>query len=201
MLAKDFWRHLQKYWLWFLGGVLLLGICGGAWGAWLPPIKTILALNVFRLGTQEVADFKYDGYYALLAADEFANAIQFWLQSPRLVTDIFAAAQIPGDVISPKTNFFAVKKLSAQYLEVEYGTKTQKQAADLAVALSAILKKKTSDIADYSGQQISFLVSADQPLIVAARAANVAKNSLLGLFLGLIVGLLVLLISFKPPKA
>lgn len=202
MLLGEFFYQFKKYWKQLLLGIALCGLGGALWANFFEaPYQALLSLDVVQSGSQTVDDYKYDGYYSLLAADEFSKTIQFWLKSPRVVSDIFSKANLPLSAGSGGLDkFFGVKKLSAQYLEIEYGADSEVQAQNLARGLREVLGEKITQITGRSQEKVSFTLQIDEPLVWYAKKGNVIKMFGLGLFLGVILGAIFLLLLSEPTK-
>lgn len=199
MILKDFLDRFKKFWPWLLAAILLTAFLGALWGGLvIKPFKSAVSVDVVFSGVQEISDYKYDGYYAILAADEFSKSIQFWLKNQKTIIDVFALAQINGGSLEPKGDFFKVKKLSPQYLEVEYSTQEFKQAEAIAMAIQEVLSKRSQEIKERSGQSASFDILVQEPLIWRAQKTNILNGFLMGCFMGIILSLLVIFISIKP---
>lgn len=191
MLLANFVRQLKKIWFSAVVAILFCGLGGAFYGYYfVAPYQTSVSLDIARLGTQAAADYKYDGYYAIMAADEFSKNIQFWFKSPGLVTEIFNQAGLPapGD-INDLAGVFKAKKLSPQYLEVTYGTATDQDAKKLAQGLKKTLAEKSEGLGKLSQGSAVFSVQVNEPIIFYAQKSNVETGLAIGFMLGLILSL------------
>lgn len=201
MLIKDFLEKFNKIWAWLVVIILVAGGLGALWGGFAKkPIKAAVSLDIVFSGQQEADDFKYDGYYAILAADEFSKSVQFWLKNQKTINDIFLTAAINNKQLQPRANFFEVKKLSPQYLEVEYGTKEPGQAEAIATSLQKVLSGRAQKLSDSSSQGISFDILVAEPLIWRSQKNNILNNLLIGVFIGIVISLLTVLALIKPKE-
>jgi capsular polysaccharide biosynthesis protein len=152
------------------------------------PIKyeTSLSLSVIKDKTQTTNDFKYDGYYALQTSEIIADSIEQWLKSPEVVNAIYQKSEVNQDFknIKSYTKKFTAKKMSSQYVEVKFKSNTIKEAEKISVATSEVINAKIEKLQETSDQEISFLISSGDPVIVENR-----PDAFLNLIIGLISGL------------
>ncbi len=199
MLLENFISQLKKIWFYAVIIILFCGLVGALYGYYLTaPYQTLVSLDVARLGTQTATDYKYDGYYAIMAADEFSKNIQFWLKSPGLVTEIFRQAGLPAPAnLNDLGGVFKTKKLAAQYLEVSFGTTNEQDAKKLAQGLKNVLEEKSGGIGSISQDSAAFFIQANEPIIFYVQKSNVGTNLAIGFLLGLVFSLGLAFVTTK----
>ncbi len=195
MSITRFLKQARRIWFWLFLLIAAFGAAGALTGRFLEPeYKALVSVDVFRLAGSQTADYDYDGYYAVLAADEFSKNIRFWLQSPRALSE--ASGAVMEKEFSEKT--FSVKKLSPQYLKIEYGARSVQEAESVSVWLSAFLREKALALDNLSSGGTAFAVEAGKPLIWRARPGNIRAGLFSGLFLGVIFSLIAVFLKLKP---
>lgn len=153
--------------------------------------STVLGVHVARTAPDKEATdaYEYDNFYRLQADEQFADTLVRWLQSPRIVLDIYDAAHIGAQGLTEHdlSGAFSARRLSSQFVEVKYGTADSESAGKVAEAISTVLNKKTEELNAGSRVGNWFTVVVDEPVteIDAIRwkiALPVAV--LVGMFLG-----------------
>lgn len=153
-----------------------------------------MLLLISRNGTQNTADYKYDGYYAVQASDIFADNVSQWLASASVASEIYSRAKVKNGLQSLKdfSKIFKAEKLSSQYVRVRYQTKDKETAISLARAMADVLQEKADLLSASSSEQIAFRIIYSDPLTVESKK-DILLNSVLaiagGLFLGIFLAL------------
>jgi len=150
--------------------------------------ETSLSLFINKNKTQQTDDFKYDGYYALQAGEVIADSIQQWLKSPETVNAIYQKAQVDSSFgnIKSYTKKFDAKKMSAQYVEVKFGSSTEEEAGKISSAVVETIKDKLKNLEENSEEELSFSIESENPIIIENRPRvylNVVIGFISGLFL------------------
>ena len=154
--------------------------------------ETSLSLTIAKDKTQTTDDFKYDGYYALQSSEIMANSIEQWLKSPETVNAIYRRAQVDSEFknIKSYTKKFIAKKMSSQYVEVKFKSSATEEAKKISTATTEIINAKVEKLKESSEQEISFLVSSENPVIVESRP-DAILNLIIGLISGMALGVFV----------
>jgi len=160
----------------------------------LQPVKHEVSLSLFinKNKTQETDDFKYDGYYALQAGEIMAGSVAEWLKSPETVNAVYQEAEVKHNFEDLKSyaKKFTVKKMSAQYVEVKFGTKNKEDAEKISLAIIETAKSKMKNLEEKSGQEVSFSIENEKPIIIKSRS-DAFLNLIIGLVSGLFLGIFV----------
>jgi len=151
-----------------------------------------LALTVSRQGTQEATDYKYDNYYAVKATDEFGDTVVGWFKTPEITSAINQKIGVDssGWSLSALSGKFQAAKISPNLVEVRYSTKTDVEARQTAQAISQVITEKIDQLNSSSGQGISFLAIAGEPVIVK-NTFSLWLNILAGFLVGLVFGFFI----------
>lgn len=153
-----------------------------------------MLLLISRSGTQNTADYKYDGYYAVQASDMFADNVSQWLASASVASEIYIRAKEENEMKSLKdfSRVFKADKLSSQYVRVRYQTKDKEMAISLARAMTDVLQEKANLLSSSSIEQIGFKVIYSDPLSIESKS-DLLLNGILaivgGAFLGVFMAL------------
>jgi capsular polysaccharide biosynthesis protein len=152
--------------------------------------ETSVSLFLSKKDSQPTDEFKYDGYYALEAAESMAEHIEKTLQSPEVVDAIYQKSGIDPQFKNLKSykKKFTAHKMSNQYVEVSFTSARREDAAKLSQAMVATVNEKLAAISSGSGQEVSFSVSNSQPVTLEKRTDPV-QSALLGLLSGFLLGL------------
>lgn len=151
--------------------------------------QSSLSLLISSVEPQPTSDYRFDGYYTIQATDLFSNTVEAWIKSPEVVTEIYTQAQvgINGDNIKVLTKKFKAEKMSPHYIELRYTTGTEKDAVDIAGAITKVLDEKASMISQVSQKQTAFTVKSGTPIIMLSEPP-VLINTFIGLVAGLVAG-------------
>ena len=162
----------------------------------LPPATQVALSFTINQRQQVTADYSYDGYYALRAAELFADTIISWFSTPASVSDIYAAAGIalPETEAASAAGRFRAKKLSAQVVTVSYAERDRGRAEALAKAGIATAAARTAELnRDADGRSLFELIAAE-PVISASRFPS-DRAAVIGLLLGAAASALALYFS------
>lgn len=153
-----------------------------------------LILLIGRNGTQDTANYKYDGYYAVQASDIFADNVSQWLGSASLVREIYSRSGVRSDsgTLNSFAKLLSAKKLSSQYVEVRYATADSQSAVKLAHAITDVLGERAEALRAASGEEISFKIIYNDPLTLKA-PNNLLLNGALALAGGFLLGIFLAL--------
>jgi len=137
-----------------------------------------LTLNVTRIGTQQTQEYRFDDFYRLQADERFADTVVRWLESPRILTDIYADAKI----YDKKT--IQATRLSSQMIEVVLRVKNVEDGNKLTQSAKNILNKKIEKLNQKQQNETWFELVGDDP-IVSNGQISFAKLFLASILLGL----------------
>lgn len=154
-------------------------------------VKVSMAFTVSEQARQETADYAYDGYYALRAAELISDTMISWFSTPSVVKEIHAAAEIElseAEALAVSGRLFRAKKYSSQNVVVAFTASDEDAARKLAAAASDVLAARSAELVLSSKGDSLFRVTASSPVVASVstspRAAAVA-GAFLGAFLGL----------------
>lgn len=155
--------------------------------------KVSLSFTVAQQSRQATADYTYDGYYGLRAAELVSDTLISWLASPSVVKDIYAESGHPisdKEALSVAGRSFRAKKSSSQNVMVSFSAPNESISADLAASTSKILSERAEHLVLSADGSSLFNVTASTPVIAEAgvepRAAGLA-GFIVGAFLGLLI--------------
>ncbi len=154
-----------------------------------------LLINIGRSGTQQTTEYAYDDFYRLQADERFADTVVRWLQSPRVVEDIYAEAKIDTDAIGLRglKGSFSGKRLSSQMIEVTYGARNERQAVELSRAIVSVLNRYTESLDQEGSEPGWFSVIGSDPVIRDGRT-NLLVALGIGAAIGIFLGFWIVLI-------
>ena len=169
MEFKEYLEIFRKHARLFMG---VVGICIAGAFAYMSLTQQAysisMTLDITRQGTQESADYRYDGFYRLQADEKFAETVVEWLKSPRFVTDIYAMAGINPAVFSPRplSRAFKAEKRSAQVVSINFSANTFSSAKNLSAAVVSVLSKNTENLNENQKDKNWFKIIGHEPVIV-----------------------------------
>ena len=136
-------------------------------------------------------DFKYDGYYAVLANQQLSDTLETWLVSPDVVDEIYQRAGInPPTSLDALSNVFNINKEVSQSIKVVMNTSTADEAERVLKAMIDIMREKVEGmIVSYDNRPI-FTVSSTQVLVLPHEIDYRLQYGV-GIAGGLLVGLLL----------
>ncbi len=142
----DCWRFAQRYWRTLLGGTLLGGAGAVALAVAMPVrFDASVTIDIARTGGTPAAAYTYDAYYRLEADDAFAQSVEQWLKTPRVVQDILARADVSAPArLRTYGRVFTVRRVSAVSVVVRYRQSSAERARAIADAMRAVLAERTA---------------------------------------------------------
>ena len=169
-----------------VGALLGLGLASAA-----PPrVKASLSFTVSEQARQETADYAYDGYYALRAAELVSDTMISWLSTPSVLKEIYAEAGLgltEEETLAAAGRAFRAKKFSSQNVVATFSASDEDAARKLAAAAASVLGARAEGLVLSSKGDSLFRVYASSPVVARAatppRAAG-AAGAFLGAFLG-----------------
>lgn len=154
-------------------------------------VSTSLAVN--RINREVTPDYQYDGYYALQAADLFAQTVVSWFRTPAILQEMYLKANLDPQIKSVDSlpSRFRVKKYSAQNIVVRFSETNDDRARRLSAAIGEVMTERAEALNQNVENKSLFAISASQPVIAPERfnpwvAAAAALVLSFGLALGLV---------------
>jgi capsular polysaccharide biosynthesis protein len=186
MELKEYLAIFKKHLKLFLGVITIFLLAGLAW-QFLQPLtyKSSLTLNVTRIGTQKTDAYRYDGFYRLQADERFADTVVRWLQSPRIVADIYNDAKIMASGLSQRTlsKIFKAQRLSSQEILVTYVTSDSRTAQTLAESIVKVINSKADELNKFQKEENWFTILGSEPVVRENR-----RDTRIVLFASLVLG-------------
>lgn len=151
--------------------------------------EATLLLNIGRGSFPITEQYTYDSFYRLQADERFADTVVRWLESPRIVADIYQRAGLPDTRPGwrASTQTFAAKRLSSQVIEVVYADSEAKNLSKLAAAALVVLNVSAENLNEEQTTLGWFRIIGSEPVIRDGRtplSVALAVGVVLGLFLG-----------------
>jgi hypothetical protein len=164
---------------------------GAAFAAAVPArAKVSLSFTVAQQSRQETADYAYDGYYALRAAELVSDTVISWFSTPSVIRDIHAEAGLglsDEEALAAAGRAFRARRYSGQNVVLTFSAADADEARALADAAAKIASAKADALALTSKGETLFRVSASAPVIAAVKAdprAATAAGLSVSAFLG-----------------
>ncbi len=180
-----FYKQRKSFWV-----TVLVCVCLGAlWQyAQKESVSSNLTLNITRAGSEQTTDYQYHDFYRLQADERFADTVVRWLGSPRMVSDIYANAQLSpyGFGIQSLSHVLKAERLSSQMIQVTYRAKNESDAKNIAVSLIERVNKEADMLNQDQKESAWFIVIGDNPVVSEGRI-----SMLFTLFISLALGILI----------
>jgi hypothetical protein len=171
-------------------GALVFAILGAALAS-AAPLRQEVAIDfiVDQRARQATTDYAYDGYYALRAAELFADTLISWFSTPSFVKAVHERANRPLDEFMPlPTRMFRAKKYSGQNVVVRFIDPESSGDSGLAEAIIAEASARTASMNPDADGGPTFEVTAAEPVRSPANMPPL-RGGLAGAFVGAFFGL------------
>jgi capsular polysaccharide biosynthesis protein len=177
-----FRKHKHYFWMSVFGCVLV-----GFFFQQLQPmyVTSNLTLNVTRLGSDKTTDYQYHDFYRLQADERFADTVVRWLESPRIVSDIYADTRI--NTAEKNKHAFKAKRLSSQMIQVTYVAVDEASAQKIAQSLIDRVNTETRSLDKEQQESAWFTVIGNDPVASDGRISILfilTISFVLGIFVG-----------------
>ncbi len=187
--------YLKIYWeqRWFIVGLVLLATITTYAVVATRPIRSSVSTSfaVNRVNKEPTPDYQYDGYYALQAADLFAQTVVSWFRTPAILQEMYQQANLDPAIqsIDGLPARFRVKKYSAQNIVVRFSETDDTRATQFAAAMAKVMSERAEQLNQSADHKSLFAISATKPVIAPERSnpwlyAGVALVLSSGLALG-----------------
>lgn len=135
--------------------------------------KASVSFDILRAGENTTADYQYDDYYALSAAELFGQTITSWFLTPSFIVKIYETAELPPNIrtLESFTRRFKTRQYSPQNIVVTFTDPNAVNAEKIANAVIAVVEEETNNL--YTTQstdaitEASFQVHGNEPVIIA----------------------------------
>ncbi len=162
-----------------------------------------LLINVGRQGSPassqtetNIDEYTYDSFYRLQADERFGDTVVRWLQSPRVVSDIFKESGLPTGLLSESDlkRAISARRLSSQVIEVSF-TSTDKSILEReAAAIVRVLNSYAAALNQDRPTQGWFVLVGSAPVLLDARVSW-SKAAGMGFLFGAFVAVWVVALS------
>ncbi len=145
-----------------------------------------------RINRQNTTAYQYDDYYALQAADLFAQTVVSWFSTPSILQEAYVKANLDPmiDSVNSLPSRFKVRKYTAQNIVVRFTETTQDRADKLATSIRQVIEARSATLnQNPDGKSIFEIIGADA--VVARSRPNALLLSAAALVLSLGAGLLL----------
>lgn len=168
MELREYWLVFKKNYKLFLLTVILI-VAGSFDYFYLQPasFETYLTLNISRIGTQNIDQYRYDGFYRIQADDKFAETIVEWLKNPKISADIYTGAGIDTSSLSLRqlSKKIIAEKLSSQIVSVSFSAPDQKTAEKISQSIVKIISENTQNLNKDQLDNTWFEIIPQDPII------------------------------------
>lgn len=194
MNLKESMKPLIYYW-WVMGLVLLI-VLGGTYFFNRSAEKSFDGVvNVIvqqKMASSEAGeDYKYDGYYAVVANQQLSDTLETWLVSPDVVYEIYQRAQInPPTSINALSNIFVINKEVSQSIKVMINTSNQEEGEKILTAMLDVMRDRVEHMITNQASQPIFTVTGTQILVLPHEIdyrLQYGVGAMGGLFIGLLL--------------
>lgn len=151
-----------------------------------------ISFSINPIDQELTADFKYNGYYALLASESVADTVESWFSTPSFVQKVYEIAEIDSNIknVSDFKRKFKAKKVSSQNVLISYKNKNEEDAKKLGESMNQLVKEKVEELNRNSEDKALYEVLGSKPVIAVASLSLVLVN-LIALAVAFIAGVFV----------
>lgn len=148
-----------------------------------------LTLNITRGGREITSDYQYHDFYRLQADERFADTVVRWLQSPRIVTDIYGNIGLSSEHVGTRTlsRLIKAERLSSQVIQVTYQANDEQTSKEIAHSIVNRLNQESEALNVDSKEYAWFVIRGDEPITRSGKLNTdfvVTVSFLVGLFFG-----------------
>lgn len=142
--------YIKVYWLqrWLILTLVFVAIGVTTAVVLTTPEQTGVSISfaINRTNREATDQYQYDGYYALQAADLFAQTVVSWFNTPSVLREVYEQAKLDPEIksLSSLPSRFSVRKYSAQNIVVKLTERTPERADKLASALKQVMEDKAN---------------------------------------------------------
>lgn len=188
--------YLKVYWKqrWLIVVIVMVTTGTALLVASTRPVRIGVSISfaINRINREATTQYQYDGYYALQAADLFAQTVISWFSTPSVLLEVYQQGNIDPAIqsISNLPSRFTVRKYSAQNIVVKYTESDQARAEKVAASLITVMASKASKMNQTSEGKSLFEIVGGVPAIAPATpnlGLLVAVAAVLSFALGLFV--------------
>ncbi len=192
---RDSIRALKRAALMTLAISVALALLAYAIAARMPVVREAhFSVSVLLNEREDAADFRYDGYYALSAADLFSDTVAGLLSSPEVIASAYQRAGIvlPSEDARRLARTVRVEKGASRLVRIAVSGDSAAQAESLADALAAVIADEVERYNSAGDGSVSFVMKASDPWIGAKTAAPLPVALAVFLAVFLVLNMIVL---------
>lgn len=132
-------------------------------------VSVSFAIN--RTNREVTTQYQYDGYYALQAADLFAQTVVSWFSTPSVLREVYEHAQLDPEIQSLNSlpSRFKVRKYSAQNIVVRFNERTPERATKVAESLKQVMEEKATRLNQTADGKSIFEIVGATPVSAPSR--------------------------------
>jgi len=164
--------YLRVYWRqrWLIAGLVTIATITTVILTINQPVRfqASESFAVNRINKELTADYQYDGYYALQAADLFSQTVVSWFSTPSILRQVYRQADLDPNIetMNSLSSRFTVKRYSAQNIVVRFNETSAERATKLAQAVRQVIEQQTSELNKTADGKSIFSIVGSEPVIV-----------------------------------
>ncbi len=186
--AKQFFQNYKK----FIISITLIVMIAGFLLAILTPVKyrANISLQVFNTNRQDTAEYQYDNFYAIQAAEQLTKTVKAWLANPQIIAQAYQSAGLEYDnnQLPKLIKSISAKQLSPHDLNVSFKSQSENDGKALANSIINEISNQLKQSEKTSKNQPAFELLASNPYVFSEKY-NPYLISLIGLFAGLLLAI------------
>lgn len=188
--------YIKVYWnqRWLIALIVLVTTGVALVVAGTRPERTGVSVSfaINRTNREVTTQYQYDGYYALQAADLFAQTVVSWFSTPSVLLEVYQQGNIDPAIqsINSLPARFSVRKYSAQNIVVKYTESDTTRAEKVAASMKTVMESKASKLNQTSDGKSLFEIVGGTPVIAPSKP-NLGLIAAVAVVLSFAVGLFV----------
>lgn len=137
-------------------------------------------------------DYKFDGYYAVMANQTFADTLENWIKSPEIVAEAYQNQKMDyPKSMSSLSNRYEIDKVISQSVAIRVTSGNTEESEKLLKGMIAVLREKIEKyLIDQSGKPI-FTID-NSPVLVLEHQADYRVQYGIGVLGALCLGLFLI---------
>lgn len=189
-MSKNYLTVLRSRLVFIIIVTLLAGCVGFAVSTWTPrSFRSTQTLMVSRAHYQQTADFQYDSYYAIQAAEALSNNVVSLLETPELARELWRTAGVATDESPAKlVKQIKAKQMASHLVRVNVNDRSEDVVKKVSSAVPELLKAKVEALEQTSSSESAFTVTSSEPF-VSSVSYPLVPTTLAALLAGLLAAI------------
>lgn len=195
MELREYFRIISKYKTLFWATVIIVTLAAFFFTKYQPKsylASTTLTVNKSSAIKQSQTDYYlFDNYYNIQSSGLFSQIVTSWFDSPAVVKEIYAKADLSLPNISQRalSKTFKAIRIEPATINVLVTGQDREQVGKLINAAAVVMQDKTNEFGQQDKENIYDIVKFAP--IISDISSNLWLNTLIGLVVGILIGVIL----------